>query len=264
MKDEVVRALTEDRNVRVVVVSAADVIAQIDAIHQVGPQDRARLAELVLATVLLREAMARNNRLQVTLRSDDGSLFADSFPGGMTRGMAGGGVVGGNLSLHVARVSPDGAYSEGMVEVRSPDISEGVGEYVRVSEQVETVIKVYAEFDDEGVKTAIGVLAQLLPGGTTEDLLEVESRVSEDWKTLTADGFARQLAVGGMMLSHDPVYFGCTCSEERVLSALLSMGREEIEDVISKKEVLEVGCEYCGENYSIQPDHLKPLLGPKN
>jgi molecular chaperone Hsp33 len=47
--------------------------------------------------------------------------------------------------------------------------------------------------------------------------------------------------------------FACTCSRERVGSMLRSLGREEIESILSEQGQVSVGCEFCGAQYRFDP-----------
>jgi molecular chaperone Hsp33 len=43
--------------------------------------------------------------------------------------------------------------------------------------------------------------------------------------------------------------FACSCSRERVGRMLESLGREEAESILAEQGQIEVGCEYCGQQY---------------
>jgi molecular chaperone Hsp33 len=56
------------------------------------------------------------------------------------------------------------------------------------------------------------------------------------------------------------VDYGCWCDELRVMSALSTLGRADIEHLLSTNEVLEISCEYCRREYRIPPARLRGLL----
>lgn len=47
--------------------------------------------------------------------------------------------------------------------------------------------------------------------------------------------------------------FGCTCSRERVAAMLVSLGAEEAESIIAERGQIEVGCDFCGQQYRFDP-----------
>lgn len=46
-----------------------------------------------------------------------------------------------------------------------------------------------------------------------------------------------------------PVVFKCHCSRYRIQNAIMSMGEEQLEDILSGNESIEVTCEYCHKIY---------------
>jgi len=47
--------------------------------------------------------------------------------------------------------------------------------------------------------------------------------------------------------------FHCSCSRERVGRMIKSLGVEEVESILSERESIEVGCEFCGKQYHFDP-----------
>jgi len=62
------------------------------------------------------------------------------------------------------------------------------------------------------------------------------------------------------LLDKDDVSFGCWCSELRLISALSTLSRSEIENLVKDGQVLEINCDYCGKEYLIPPAKLQGLL----
>lgn len=44
-------------------------------------------------------------------------------------------------------------------------------------------------------------------------------------------------------------HFACTCSRERVGNMLRSLGQEESDSILEEQGIIEVGCEFCGQQY---------------
>jgi molecular chaperone Hsp33 len=47
--------------------------------------------------------------------------------------------------------------------------------------------------------------------------------------------------------------FQCNCSRERVGKMIVGLGRDEAEDIIAERGDIEVGCEFCGQQYRFDP-----------
>jgi molecular chaperone Hsp33 len=43
--------------------------------------------------------------------------------------------------------------------------------------------------------------------------------------------------------------FACRCSRERVSHMIRGLGREEAESILTEREDIEVGCDFCGRQY---------------
>jgi molecular chaperone Hsp33 len=46
-------------------------------------------------------------------------------------------------------------------------------------------------------------------------------------------------------------HFSCSCSRERVSRMIASLGTEEVASILAERELIEVGCEFCGLQYKL-------------
>jgi molecular chaperone Hsp33 len=143
-------------------------------------------------------------------------------------------------------------------------IAQVLEHYMLQSEQLDTRLILAA--NDE---LACGLLVQRLPvegegniGRHREDEIgenEDYNRISqlaatltrEELLTLDVDTILRRLFWEEPMQRFEPLAprFACTCSRTRVGSMLRSLGREEVDSLISERGVAEVGCDFCGAQY---------------
>lgn len=63
-----------------------------------------------------------------------------------------------------------------------------------------------------------------------------------------------------MILETHPVGFQCNCTRERVEKALVSIGRQELSQLIEEGEPVEMRCHYCNEAYQFTIEELKELV----
>ena len=54
--------------------------------------------------------------------------------------------------------------------------------------------------------------------------------------------------------------FRCDCTRERLERVLISLGRDELSDMIEKEHGAELTCHFCNKKYSFSEDELKGLL----
>ena len=57
----------------------------------------------------------------------------------------------------------------------------------------------------------------------------------------------------------DTKYY-CNCSRERVEKALVSVGKDELEDIIKNDKKAEIKCHFCDKVYNFDENDLKILL----
>jgi molecular chaperone Hsp33 len=140
--------------------------------------------------------------------------------------------------------------------------------YMLQSEQLDTTL-VLAANDT----TAAGLLIQRLPvkgegnlaaKATLEDEDEIGrnedyNRISILASSLTADELLgldvetilRRLFWEEKLVRFEPLTpsFSCSCSRERVSNMIRSLGTEEVESILAERGEVEVGCDFCGEQY---------------
>jgi molecular chaperone Hsp33 len=149
-------------------------------------------------------------------------------------------------------------------------MSEVLAHYMRQSEQLEAMLVLAA--DDQ---VAAGLLIQRMPmqgvanlGGSQDELVgqgadEEYNRIAtlaasltrEELLALDVDTVLRRLFWQENLARFAPQQgalgprFACTCSRERVGRMLETLGREEAESILAEQGQIEVGCEYCGQQY---------------
>ena len=61
-------------------------------------------------------------------------------------------------------------------------------------------------------------------------------------------------------LDRIPTQFSCNCSKERIEKALISVGKQELQEMIDDGKTIEVNCHFCNKHYPITVEELKVLL----
>lgn len=277
--DSVLRAITDDGAFRVIVARTTETVQ--DVLKAQGAQGATgrHLGDLVTGSVLFRETMAPNLRVQGILKGSGGtgSLVADSHPSGKTRGLvqlAGGAqevAIGPGSIMQIMRTLPSGKINQGFVEV--PDaggISRALMEYMQTSEQVVSMLAMGTLLDESRVSAAGGYLVQLLPEVGRGPLMIMTERL-KDFESIDAQlrepNFSPDMLLEELLygmpytrLEESAVGFECWCNELRVVSAIATLPRPDIEHLLEGGEMLEIACEYCKREFRIPPARLQGLL----
>ncbi|NBX55810.1 MAG: Hsp33 family molecular chaperone HslO [Betaproteobacteria bacterium] len=147
-------------------------------------------------------------------------------------------------------------------------LSDVLAHYMLQSEQLDTMLVLAA--NDE---LAAGLLIQRLPVqglgnlsakasaadedeiGRNEDYrriaMLVETLQSQELLTLDVDTLLRRLFWQEDVRRFDPLVprFACSCHRERVSQMIRSLGAEEAASIVAEQGQIEVGCEFCGQQY---------------
>jgi len=54
--------------------------------------------------------------------------------------------------------------------------------------------------------------------------------------------------------------YSCDCSRERIERMLITLGAEELDDMIKTQHGAQVDCHFCNKRYEFSEDDLKTLL----
>lgn len=285
--DRLIRTLSRDGSIAVRALVATGLVAEAAGRHGTAPTATAALGRTLMGAVLLAAENDVDETLQIQFRGDGpiGSITVIADCAGRVRGYAThpathlparngkldvGAAVGRGI-LAVVRHHPSWRepYS-GIVPLASGEIAEDLARYLLESEQKPAAVAlgVYVGADG-GVEAAGGFLVQALPGASEEAVARLESNVralpspTELLRSgVDADGLVDRLldGLGARERHHGAPRFTCRCDRERVLSAVTLLGREEIRDIATRGEPLEIRCEFCAERYLLPADEVGGLL----
>jgi molecular chaperone Hsp33 len=272
--------MTSDGAFRVIAAITTETAIEAARAQGLSGADALRLAELITGAVLLRETTSPGRRVQIVMRDRQGRvLVADALPDGTNRGIVNPGsesvhAPDGDTTLQVSYTMSNGALHQGLVAVpESSDLSTALMRYMQQSEQWVSVIAVSALDAGHGLTAAGGYVVQLLPEAerpalqamtehldaldSLPQLLAAPETTSRELVSRLLHGFEHA------ELADSPLRFGCTCSEERVLRGLASVGADDVRSMIESDVPLEVRCDACGRRYMIDPDHLRAFVAER-
>lgn len=278
MTDRVVRVVTADKSFRVLVARTTETVAGVLASQKARGEVARTLGDLVSGTILMREAMAADRRVQGLLFLGDGKsrLVADTWPDGATRGLvqiAQGATrvsFGDASRLHVLRSLYTGGLQQGVAAVRHDgSVASALTEYLRTSEQLVAFVALGTAMEGDTVRAAGGVYVQVNPDverPSIEEMLRRVQAIEPLGARLAAnddlDDLLRALigAEKPAQREESTVRFACQCNVERVVGSLATIARKDLEELVQQGDELEIACDYCGKEYRIHPDQLRGLL----
>ena len=289
MNDQLVRAMTRDGFVKAVAVTTKTLTERARQIHKTLPTATAALGRLLAAASMMGNMQKVDDgsiTLQIKGGGPLGTLLAVSDAEGNVRGWVEhpqisllekyrgkldvGAAVGNDGTLTVIRDLRMKDPYIGSVQLVSGEIAEDITQYFAQSEQTPTACALGVLIDtDQSVRAAGGYLVQLLPGAPDDVIDRLEAGVQAAGAAtamldggLDAAGMLRKVLSGFEVeiLEEQPIEYRCYCTRQRVESTLISLGRDELEQVVQSGETLHVDCQFCDQVYDFTPQDIAALL----
>ena len=293
MRDEIVRAMTKDGYVKAVAVTGRDVVERARHIHTLPPMATAALGRALMGTSMLGD-MLKTEKGSVTMQIKGGgplgTILAVSDHEGNVRGYVqnpnvdiiekyegkldvGAAVGGEHVEAGTLTIIKDIGMKEpyvGTIGLWSGEIADDLAMYFVESEQIPTVCALGVLLDkDQSVTSAGGYIIQLLPGASEEIIEKIEAGVHRVGAVSAAfeQGMDAEEIIKAVLsdfevevLEKRPVEYRCYCSRDRVTRALVSMGKEELSDLIEEQGEAELTCQFCDAVYHYSKEELEALL----
>ena len=284
---ELVRMISVDGTLTVIAADTTDIINRMEQIHKTSAVTSAALGRLLTAASLM-GAVLKGRDDSLTLRLNGGgpagTLIAVSDSSGNVRGYVENpvveiplnskgkldvaGAVGKNGGLTVMK---DLGLKEpyiGQTPIVSGEIAEDITSYFAVSEQIPSVCALGVLVNpDLSIKAAGGFIIQLLPTALDDTIDKVEECIKDiDPVTkMLSDGMSpedicRKVLKGFELetLDSSSPEYRCNCSKERVTNALISLGKNELNEMAQEPQT-EVECHFCDKRYVFSSSEIKKL-----
>lgn len=287
--DRIVRAISSDGLVQAAAICSRDLTERARQIHKLLPVGTAALGRTLSAASLMGNALKDGGAsltLQIKGGGPLGTVLAVSDNQGNVRGYVTnpqadiplrpdgkldvGGAVGHEGTLTVIKDLHMKEPYVGTIDLLGGEIAEDVAGYFVESEQIPTACALGVLVDrDQSVKAAGGYLIQLMPGAGEDVITKVEGGLMAAGPVsalLDKNDDPEQLLRDVMsdfdlkILETCPVSYRCYCSRERVERALISLGRNELEQMLAEQGGCQLTCQFCDAVYDFSAEDLKGLL----
>lgn len=269
MGNEIVRAITGDGLAKAVAITGRDIVERARNIHKLLPMGTAALGRALLGASMMGDMLKEEKgalTLQIKGGGPLGTILAVSDWEGNVRGYVQnpqvalmehqpgkldvGAAVGQSGTLTVIKDIGLKEPYVGSIGLFSGEIADDLAMYFVESEQIPTACALGVLVGlDQSVIAAGGYLIQLLPGASEDMISKIETGVR------TMGSVSHSLAQGldgeGLLrtvlkdfdleiLEKHPVEYRCYCSRDRVSRALISMGRNDLTELIQEQGQAEL------------------------
>ncbi|MBE6986819.1 MAG: Hsp33 family molecular chaperone HslO [Ruminococcaceae bacterium] len=289
MKDYLVRGMSMDGFVKAVAIRSTELVRRGAQIQGTTPNATAAFGRALTAASMMgnmQKVESGSMTLQIKGGGPIGSITCVADPVGNVRGFVTqakvplvekfpgkldvGATVGTDGTLTVIRDLQMKEPYIGSTQLISGEIGDDITAYFANSEQTPTACALGVLIDrDQSVKVAGGYLLQLLPGATEETIEKLEQGIRRAGAVtpmleqgMTPEDILGQVCgdLGIVFLETQEVSYKCYCSRERVEGALISLGREELTQIMEEEKDFPVECQFCDTIYRFTPEDIQKIL----
>lgn len=286
----ILRGMTRDGSARILVINSTKMVNDMVSAHKTSPTAAAALGRTITAASMI-GTMLPENKDSVTISfSGDGDAgkiiaVADYFgnvkgyiqnplvnPPKKANGKLDVGAAVGRGTLSVVKDVGGKEPQIGTTEITSGEIAEDIATYFAVSEQIPTLLSLGVLIDkDYSCLAAGGVLVQVMPfpDEETVDLIERNAADLSNISKLFELGKDNQ-EIADIAMRDIPydvfdtleVSYKCDCSRERMRRKIISLGKDEIKNMLSEQEAegkpreLTAVCRFCNSEYTFAEKDL--------
>lgn len=289
MKDYVIRGASTDDSIRFFSCITTEMVEEARKIHNCSPVSIAALGRMLTAGSMM-GVMLKSDKDTVTLQINGkgpaGSIVVVSDSTGNTRGYISNPNVelmhkeNGKLDVGNA-VGVDGVFTVirdmglkepyvGQIPIVTGEIGDDLSSYFAVSEQIPTAVGLGVLIEVDGhVAASGGFIIQLMPEADSDTVSRLEERLRAI-KSVTemvssgydAEGMIKSILgnIEYKVLESKKVFYRCNCSRERMERALVSLGENDLREIIQEQGSAELVCHFCSKKYLFFKDELIKLL----
>jgi len=281
------------KNARFFIVDTKDIVQEALNIHKCSPTAIKAFGRLLTGTVMMGATLKGDDLLTLRINTDGllKQMLVTTDADGNVKGylsnpevdleLKDGEVpkVGDLVGKGTLTVIKDMGLKEpyvGVSQIVSGEIGEDIAYYYYTSEQTPSVVVLGVSLGpDMRVKNAGGYMIQLLPDASDNFITKLEAKIKA-MRPMT------ELLAGGMSLkriakliyedidSQDDlaliedysiyeekkISYKCNCNKDKFYKGLITIKREELEEIFTEKPELEVECHFCQKKYSFTKDEL--------
>ncbi|MEZ8195407.1 Hsp33 family molecular chaperone HslO [Vibrio cortegadensis] len=272
------RYLFDNLSVRGELVQLDETYQQIISSKEYPAPVQNLLGELLVATTLLTATLKFEGSITLQLQGDGPVSLAvingdhDQKVRGVARFE---GDIADDAGLHdligkghlVITITPKkGERYQGVVGLEGDNLAQVLEGYFERSEQLKTRLWIRLG-KHQGKAHAAGMLLQVMPDGTGspndfEHLEQLTNTVkNEELFTLEANELLYRLYNQEKVQVFTPqdVEFHCGCSRERSASAIMTIAKEEVYDILASEGSISLHCDYCGTNYTFDKSNVDTM-----
>lgn len=288
MQDKLIRGLARNGNIRVLMIQSTNLVQEAKEIHDLYPTVTAAVGRLMNASLMMAHSLKDDDeKLIVEVRGHGDMKFilvnADNrghvrttvsnphiFKVNKTNGKLDVGGLFDGGTLKVSRALDGKIVYNSLVDLQSGEIGDDFAYYFAQSEQIPSVVSLGVLVgEDLNVIASGGLIIQVLPSATDEDIVAMETLVSKlkpmstYFQEMDVYQLFSELFEDGEILGSSDIAYHCGCNRDQMLGALQTLSDEDLQELIDKDKGATLLCHYCNKSYHFDEMELKAIIDEK-
>ncbi len=284
MSDKLLRGMARGGNIRILMISSKNLVQEARDIHDLYPTVSAAVGRTMNASLMMAHMLKEEGeKLIVEIRGDGplSLIIVNADNKGHIRTTMNnphiqqlkdngkldvGGIIGEG-TLKVIRERDDKAVYNSLVPLQSGEIAEDFAYYFAQSEQIPSAVSLGVLVgEDLDIIASGGLIIQVLPSATEEDIVAMESLIS-NLKPMTTylqemDVFElfTHLFDDGMVLETKDIHYHCGCNRDQMHRVLTTLSAEDLQEMIDQDQGATLECHYCHKTYRFTAHELETII----
>lgn len=288
MADKIKKFLAYDGKISVICAETTEMVEEARKIHDMSPVVTAAFGRvLTMTAIMATEMKGSKDKLTVQIKGSGeiGSIVvtANNYP--ILKGYAinpkveiplnefgkldVSGAIGNQGYINVIKDIGLKKPYIGISPLVSGEIAEDFANYFINSEQRNSAVALGVLVDKDGVRASGGYLINPMPDATEEEISKIEQAIFKAGamsKMLDQQLTLEQIAIKitgdeNIKTIEENIVpkFKCDCSKEHMSNALISIGKDELTDIIEKEGKAEIICQFCNKKYNFTKEELEKI-----
>lgn len=288
MTDKIIRFLAYDGKISIVCANTTNLVEKARETHDLSPLATAAFGRLLTITSIMAQEMKNSSdRLTIQIKGNGeiGTMLttANNFPsikGYVTNPHVDlplnefgkldvGGAIGQQGYINVIKDIGLKKPYIGISPLTSGEIADDFTNYFVNSEQRQSAVALGVLVNKDGVKSAGGYLINPMPDATDEEITKVEQSIFKAGavskmldERLTLLEIAKKVTgdenVKVLEENITPIY-ECDCSKEHMADGLATIGKEDLDEIITTDGKAELVCHFCNKKYQFTKKELEEI-----
>ncbi|OFI06134.1 33 kDa chaperonin [Clostridium acetireducens DSM 10703] len=289
MEDKLVHAIAKNGDIRIIGATTTNLVNKGVSIHKCAATAAAALGRMLTGGLLMGSMLkSENDKVTIQILADGiaRDIVVTAYPDGHVKGYIANpladlplnskgkldvaGIVGKNGNLLVIKDMGLKEPYVGQVPIYTGEIGDDLAYYFTVSEQTPSAVGLGVLVDtDLSIKASGGFIIQMMPGADEllADLVTYRLQELNSITELINKGMdikeILELIFKDMdlkILNESMPLYKCNCSREKVIKALISIGKEELQKIYNDNKEEELQCHFCNKKYKFTHDEIGSIL----